>query len=168
MRLIERLMMQVEHILVANELQVVTKESVETARENLVIGLGLFLRKRGLCRRGWRRAHQLVSVCPNRSRAGRAIMQNLPTGTVTLLFTDIAESTRLLHQLGDRYAGVLAECRQILRTAFGQWNGNVVDTQGDAFFVVFARATDAMSAAVAAQRALPSHTFPEDVAAAAG
>jgi len=39
MRLIERLMMQVEHILVANELQVVTKEVVETARENLVIGL---------------------------------------------------------------------------------------------------------------------------------
>ena len=91
-------------------------------------------------------------------------MQNLPTGTVTLLFTDIAGSTRLLHQLGDRYASVLAECRQILRTAFGQWNGNVVDTQGDAFFVVFARATDALSAAVAAQRALASHAFPEDVA----
>ncbi len=90
-------------------------------------------------------------------------MQNLPTGTVTLLFTDIAGSTRLLHQLGERYASMLAECRQILRTAFGQWNGNVVDTQGDAFFVVFARATDAISAAVAAQRALASHTFPGDV-----
>src|SRR6266404_9251341 len=71
--------------------------------------------------------------CPNQSRAEREIMQNLPTGTVTLLFTDIAGSTRLLTQLGDRYANVLAECRQILRTAFGQWNGNVVDTQGDAF-----------------------------------
>src|SRR5258706_2460453 len=88
------------------------------------------------------------------------IMQNLPTGTVTLLFTDIAGSTRLLTQLGDLYASVLLECRQILRTAFGQWNGNVVDTQGDAFFVVFARATDAVQAAVAAQRALTSHVFP--------
>src|SRR5207247_1403027 len=87
-------------------------------------------------------------------------MQNLPTGTVTLLFTDIAESTRLLRQLGDRYASVLSECRQVLRAAFGQWNGNVVDTQGDAFFVVFARTTDAVSAAVAAQRTLASHAFP--------
>ena len=86
-------------------------------------------------------------------------MQNLPTGTVTLLFTDIAGSTRLLTQLGDRYAHVLAECRQLLRAAFGQWNGNEVDTQGDAFFVAFARATDAVSAAVAAQRALASHVL---------
>ncbi len=91
-------------------------------------------------------------------------MQNLPTGTVTLLFTDIAGSTRLLHQLGDRYASMLLECRQVLRAVFEQWNGNVVDTQGDAFFVVFARATDAVSAAVAAQRALASHAFPEGVA----
>jgi predicted ATPase/class 3 adenylate cyclase/DNA-binding CsgD family transcriptional regulator len=102
--------------------------------------------------------------CPNRSRAARAIMQNLPTGTVTLLFTDIAGSTRLLTQLGDRYPRVLAECRQVLRRAFGQWNGNVVDTQGDAFFVVFARASDAVQAGVSAQRALASHAFPEGVA----
>ncbi len=87
-------------------------------------------------------------------------MQNLPTGTVTLLFTDIAGSTHLLTQLGERYTHVLSECRQILRAAFGQWSGNIVDTQGDAFFVVFARATDAVSAAVAAQRALASHVFP--------
>jgi predicted ATPase/class 3 adenylate cyclase/DNA-binding CsgD family transcriptional regulator len=91
-------------------------------------------------------------------------MQNLPTGTVTLLFTDIAGSTRLLHQLGERYASMLLECRQVLRAVFGQWNGHEVDTQGDAFFVVFARATDAVSAAVAAQRALASHAFPEGVA----
>src|SRR6266700_2223679 len=87
-------------------------------------------------------------------------MRDLPTGTVTLLFTDIAGSTRLLTQLGDRYASVLSQCRQILRAVFGQWNGNVVDTQGDAFFVVFARATDALSAAVAAQRVIASHAFP--------
>ena len=91
-------------------------------------------------------------------------MQNLPTGTVTLLFTDIAGSTRLLHQLGEYYASMLLECRQVLRAVFEQWNGHEVDTQGDAFFVVFARATDAVSAAVAAQRALASHAFPRGAA----
>jgi predicted ATPase/class 3 adenylate cyclase len=90
-------------------------------------------------------------------------MLEMPTGTLTLLFTDIAGSTRLLRQLGDHYANVLSECRQVLHSAFEQWNGNVVDTQGDAFFVVFARATDAVSAAVAAQRALASHDWPNGV-----
>ena len=91
-------------------------------------------------------------------------MLDLPTGTLTLLFTDIAGSTRLLQQVGDHYASVLSECRQLLSAAFHQWNGNVVDTQGDAFFVVFARATDAVSASVAVQRALAAHTFGEGVA----
>src|SRR5258708_446668 len=90
-------------------------------------------------------------------------MQNLPAGTVTLLFTDIEGSTRLLQRLGERYAGVLAECRQLLRGVFQHWHGHEVDTQGDAFFVVFARAADAVSAAVAAQRALAAHRWPEGV-----
>jgi predicted ATPase/class 3 adenylate cyclase/DNA-binding CsgD family transcriptional regulator len=88
------------------------------------------------------------------------MMQNLPIGTVTLLFTDIVGSTHLLTQLGEQYAHVLSDCRQILSAAFEQWNGNVVDTQDDAFFVVFARATDAVTAAVAAQHALTDHAFP--------
>src|SRR5712691_8262802 len=91
-------------------------------------------------------------------------MRDLPTGTVTLLFTDIEGSTLLLQQMGERYAEMLATCRQLLRTAFQQWNGFEVDTQGDAFFVVFARASDAISAAVAAQRALNAHSWPEGVA----
>ena len=90
-------------------------------------------------------------------------MRELPTGTVTLLFTDIEGSTHLLQQLGERYADLLEECRQLLRTAFHQWNGHEVDTQGDAFFVVFARASDAVAAAVYAQHALASHPWPEDV-----
>jgi predicted ATPase len=81
-------------------------------------------------------------------------MSDLPTGTVTLLLTDIEGSTRLLHELGQRYAGVLAEHRRVVRDAF-QANGGVeVDTQGDAFFYAFARATDAAAAAVDAQRRL--------------
>ena len=93
----------------------------------------------------------------------KSSMPHLPRGTVTLLFTDMEGSTRLLQQLGDRYASVLAECRHLLRAAFHHWGGHEVDTQGDAFFVAFARATDALSAAVAAQRALTSHTWPTGV-----
>jgi predicted ATPase/class 3 adenylate cyclase len=90
-------------------------------------------------------------------------MRELPTGTVTLLFTDIEGSTRLLHLLGKRYADVLAEFRDLLRTAFQQYHGHEVDTQGDAFFVAFARASDAVMAAVAMQRSLASHVWPEGV-----
>src|SRR5437764_5713551 len=90
-------------------------------------------------------------------------MHHLPRGTVTLLFTDMDGSTRLLQQLGERYTDLLEEYRQLLRAAFQRWNGNVVDTQGDAFFVAFARATDAVSGAVAAQRALASRVWPEGV-----
>jgi LuxR family maltose regulon positive regulatory protein len=89
---------------------------------------------------------------------------DLPTGTTTLLFTDIEGSTRLLQQLGQQYAGMLTACRQLLRAAFQQYHGHEVDTQGDVFFVVFARATDAVAAAVAAQRALVNHAWPEGVA----
>ncbi|HXZ04315.1 MAG TPA: adenylate/guanylate cyclase domain-containing protein, partial [Ktedonobacteraceae bacterium] len=90
-------------------------------------------------------------------------MHYLPTGTVTFLFTDIEGSTRLLQQLGEHYSRVLDGCRRILRAAFQEWNGHEVDTQGDAFFVAFARATDAVSAAVDGLRALAMHPWPEDV-----
>src|SRR5436190_22614275 len=88
-------------------------------------------------------------------------MHHLPMGTVTLLFTDMEGSTRLLQQLGERYTDLLEEYRQLLRAAFQQWNGHEVDTQGDAFFVACARASDAARCAVAAQRALASHVWPE-------
>ncbi len=89
-------------------------------------------------------------------------MRELPTGAVTLLFTDIEGSTRLLQQLGDRYADVLRECRHLLRVAFQQGHGYEVDTQGDAFFVVFERAFDAIASAIAAQRALFTTPWPDD------
>src|SRR5215831_10942288 len=90
-------------------------------------------------------------------------MHELPTGTVTLLFTDIEGSTRLLQHLGKRYGDVLAECRALMRAAFHHHHGHEVDTQGDAFFVAFARASDAVLAAVVAQHSLASHPWPEDV-----
>ena len=75
----------------------------------------------------------------------------LPTGTVTFLFTDIEGSTRLLAELGDGYAAVLAEHRRVLREAWLRCDGVEVDTQGDAFFVAFGRASDAVAAAADAQ-----------------
>jgi predicted ATPase/class 3 adenylate cyclase/DNA-binding CsgD family transcriptional regulator len=90
-------------------------------------------------------------------------MSELATGTVTLLFTDIEGSTQLLEQLGERYTGVLTKCRTLLRNAFHTYHGHEMDTQGDAFFVAFARATDAVSAAVAAQYALAAHPWPDGV-----
>ena len=55
----------------------------------------------------------------------------LPSGTVTFLFTDVEGSTRLLHDLGNEYADVLAEHRRVLRDAFERYGGVEVDTQGD-------------------------------------
>ena len=78
----------------------------------------------------------------------------LPIGEVTLLFTDIEGSTRLLRDLGDAYADALAEHRRILREAVSAHAGAEVDTQGDAFFFAFARASEAVTAVVDAQRAL--------------
>jgi predicted ATPase/class 3 adenylate cyclase len=78
----------------------------------------------------------------------------LPTGTVTFLFTDVEGSTRLLQKHGAGYADLLAEHRTALRGAFIRYDGVEVDTQGDAFFVAFARATDAVAAAAAAREAL--------------
>jgi class 3 adenylate cyclase/DNA-binding SARP family transcriptional activator len=84
----------------------------------------------------------------------------LPGGTVTFLFTDIEGSTRLLKQLRERYADVLAEHQRILRDAFAEHGGHEIDTQGDSFFVAFRRAKDAVAAAVDCQRRLREHEWP--------
>src|SRR2546429_6021740 len=79
------------------------------------------------------------------------VPRDLPTGTVTFLFSDVEGSTRLLHELGpDAYAAALAEHRRILREAFGAQGGVEVDTQGDAFFVAFPTAPGALAAAAEA------------------
>jgi len=89
-------------------------------------------------------------------------MAALPIGTVTFLFTDIEGSTALLQRLGDhRYAEVLEEHRRLLRAAFERGGGQEVGTQGDSFLVAFHRARDAVATAVAAQRALTNHAWPD-------
>jgi predicted ATPase/class 3 adenylate cyclase len=89
-------------------------------------------------------------------------MSALPTGTVTFLFTDIEGSTRLLQSLGNRYPAVLAAHDDLLRAVFREAGGVEVSTAGDAFFVVFPVAARAVAAAVAAQRAIAAHAWPED------
>jgi hypothetical protein len=82
----------------------------------------------------------------DRCRATRndgGVPRKLPTGVVTLLFTDIEGSTRLLHELGDGYGDALDHHRRVVRTACTAHDGLEVDTQGDAFFMAFARASDA-------------------------
>ena len=83
------------------------------------------------------------------------VRRDLPSGTVTFLFSDVEGSTKLLHERGDAaYAGALAEQRRVLREAFGAHGGVEVDTQGDAFFVAFPTAAGALRAATAAQHGL--------------
>ncbi len=88
-------------------------------------------------------------------------MAELPSGTVTFLFTDIEGSTQLLKAFGGRYGELLAEQQRILRAAASAHGGHEVDTQGESSFVAFRRAKDAVAAAVDAQRDLAAHPWPE-------
>jgi class 3 adenylate cyclase len=90
-------------------------------------------------------------------------MPTLPTGTVTFLFTDIEGSTHLLQTLGDRYGEVLDDYRRLLRAAIQERGGQEVATQGDALLAVFPRAREALTAAVAVQRAINTHPWPDGV-----
>ena len=89
-------------------------------------------------------------------------MPQLPRGTVTFLFTDVESSTELTRRLGERYAGVLADSRRLLRDAVTQHEGVEVDTQGDGLFAAFERARDAILAAAAAQRSHAEHVWADN------
>jgi predicted ATPase/class 3 adenylate cyclase len=95
--------------------------------------------------------------------AERAHRHSLPTGTVTFVFTDIEGSTRLLARLRDRYADVLETHHRTLRAAVAAHGGREVHTEGDAFFVAFERASDAVAATVDVQRGLAACDWPEGV-----
>lgn len=86
-------------------------------------------------------------------------MAELPTGTVTFLFTDIEGSTRLLKELGGRYVAARDEQAAIIRGACGECGGVEVSTHGDSFFLVFRSPVRAVEAAVAAQQALAAHDW---------
>jgi len=91
-------------------------------------------------------------------------VRELPSGTVTFLFTDIEGSTRLLQHVGhQRYRELLEEHRRLLRSAFTAHGGVEVETEGDGFFVAFGQASDAVAACLEAQRAVASHDWPDGI-----
>ena len=98
------------------------------------------------------------------TRTARDEGSRLPTGTVTFLFTDIEGSTRLVQELGDRWADVLAEHCQIMRAAIANAEGVEVGTEGDSFFAVFQETEKAVAATAAAQQQLAAHQWPDGAA----
>jgi predicted ATPase/class 3 adenylate cyclase len=86
-------------------------------------------------------------------------MTNLPTGTVTFLFTDIQGSTRMAQGLGDRWPAVLARHNELVEESVRVQDGIVFGTEGDAAFAVFVTAPRAVAAAVAAQHALAAEPW---------
>ena len=183
---IEARLSQGEHALVVHELEQLSSE--HPSRERLVSLLMLALYRCGrqtdaleVYTRGHRRLDEELGLAPSPDiqRLQEAILRHdisldavgdvaartatLPSGTVTFLFTDVEGSTRLLTRLRGRYAAVLAEHQRLLRAAFDEHDGCEVQTEGDAFFVAFVRASDAIAAAVSAQRSLASQCWPEGV-----
>ena len=84
----------------------------------------------------------------------------LPSGTVTFLFSDIEGSTQLLQALGEQYAGLLGAHSRIIESAVENNGGIVVSVDGDAYFCVFRKAADAVGAAVLIQTDLEAHRWP--------
>ena len=109
---------------------------------------------------GWGFAR--LAVC--RDAADNRGMREFPTGTVTMLFSDIEGSTALLGRLGDRYGKALAAQRAVIRAAISASGGHEMGTEGDSFFVVFSSAADAVACCLAAQRALAGQAWPGGVA----
>ncbi|MEO8252694.1 MAG: adenylate/guanylate cyclase domain-containing protein [Chloroflexota bacterium] len=89
-------------------------------------------------------------------------MADLPTGTVTFLFTDIEGSTRLAQELREAWPLLLERHREIARAVWTEQNGVEISTEGDSFFVVFASAPAATAAAVAVQRQLVAEPWPPE------
>jgi predicted ATPase/class 3 adenylate cyclase len=87
-------------------------------------------------------------------------MGKLPTGTITMLFSDIEGSTKLLSRLGDQYGEALSAQRAMLRGAISACHGHEMGTEGDSFFVVFGSAADAVRCCVTAQQALYRYHWP--------
>jgi len=96
-----------------------------------------------------------------RSQPATSGAAKLPVGLVTFLLTDIEASTALLQRLGDRWPGVLAETRQLHRSAVSDAGGHEVDARADEYFAVFAEAPAALQAALAIQRRSIARAWPE-------
>ena len=131
----------------------------ETARDTARTRLLKAAKKYGIVPVGFITG-QVVTVRARAEIAAReSDASSLPRGVVTFLFSDIEDSTGLTRQLGNRYARLLSETRSLLRTAVRSSGGYVVDIRADELFAVFKGAPDALSAAIAIQRAALSHVW---------
>jgi YVTN family beta-propeller protein len=106
---------------------------------------------------------ELAHQAPAEQLAPPAPTPRVPAEVVTIVFSDIEGSTRLLHRLRDAYGDLLDEHRRLLRRAYADHGGDVVETEGDGSLAVFKRPKEALEGAVAAQRALTEHSWPEGV-----
>src|SRR6476659_5245836 len=88
-------------------------------------------------------------------------MTNLPTGTGAFLMTDIEGSTRLVRELGPAFPTLLNDHFRLLGGAIEEAGGTLVSSEGDAVFAVFPTVRQAVLAAVAGQRALAAHDWPD-------
>jgi class 3 adenylate cyclase len=91
-------------------------------------------------------------------------VHKLPKGPVTFLYADVEGSTQLLHQLGERYAELLAEERRLIRAIVRTHGGVEIDSRADEFFAAFPEAADPGNAALAIQRSLRDHAWPDGAA----
>ncbi len=91
-------------------------------------------------------------------------MAELPTGTVTFLFSDVEGSTRLAQERPSAWPDLLRRHQELMRTSFTAHDGVEVGTEGDSFFAAFASAGGAVAAAVEAQRALAAEPWPDGCA----
>lgn len=87
--------------------------------------------------------------------------RKLPTGTVTFFFSDIEDSTGVLQRVGPAYRTTLERHAEIVRSCIEDQKGIEVSTEGDSFFAVFERATDAVDAAAEIQRRIDAEEWPE-------
>ena len=90
-------------------------------------------------------------------------MRDLPSGTLTLLFSDVEGSTHSMTRLGEHWGAALSAQRELLRAAFERHEGIEMGTEGDSFFVVFTSARRAVIAAIEAQQGLQQHAWPLDL-----
>jgi class 3 adenylate cyclase len=87
--------------------------------------------------------------------------RKLPRGNVTFLLTDLEGSTELLRRLDNRYAGLLADVRRLVRAAVRSAGGREVSARGDDLFVVFEHAPAAVEAALEIQRRMRAGAWPD-------
>ena len=131
----------------------------ETARDTARTRLLKAAKKYGIVPVGFITG-QVVTIRERAEIAAReSDASSLPRGAVTFLFSDIEDSTGLTRQLGNRYARLLAQTRSLLRTAVRTRGGQVVDIRADELFAVFKRASDALGAAIAIQKAAQSRDW---------